>query len=291
MKQLAIALALPLLFVLPACGGADDTVPADVPEEAASSATAADDSTPYAADDASADRDMETLAAETEDNSATASDNAPAARTISAIPAAFRGTWATDPANCTARNHERFTVTQGAVRFFEGGGTATAIRRNGSALAVSYDETNESMNPGPAVVYFASLDNGGAMRVKRGDGDSIRYTRCIERSEPSASAASKTVPARFRATYAPDRRACDGHYDYQPTFQNVDVTADRVMFFENGGPVQNVNVNGDAVAITFLDTYADQSNRRVIYLRLNGDGSARYRSGPEQPVQTFVRCG
>ena len=98
------------------------------------------------------------------------------------------------------------------------------------------------------------------------------------------------VPVRFRGTFAPDRRACAQDYEYQPTFQNVDVTADRVMFFENGGPVREVEVEGDNIAIGYLDTYADGSVPGTIYLRLDGDGSVRYRSSSSEPIRTFVAC-
>ncbi|WJY17975.1 hypothetical protein QQS45_10100 [Alteriqipengyuania flavescens] len=99
-----------------------------------------------------------------------------------------------------------------------------------------------------------------------------------------------TVPARFRGTFAPDRQACAEDYDYEPTFQNVDVTADRVQYFENGGPVRRVEVDGNSIAIDYLDTYGDQRTPQVIYLALEGDRAVRYRTSRTDPVRRFVRC-
>ena len=209
------------------------------------------------------------------------------AKTATQIPAAFRGTWARTSADCAARNHNRLTIGAKQVSFFEGGGTARAIRTNGNALAVTFADAEI----GPDVVYFAR-ESDERIRVKMGNGPSRDYLRCpVEgASAGSGGTSSATVPTRFRGTFAPDRQACAEDYDYQPTFQNVDVTADRVQYFENGGPVQGVEVDGNSIAIDYLDTYGDQRTPQVIYLALEGDSAVRYRPSRTDPVRRFVRC-
>ncbi|TPW27716.1 hypothetical protein [Pararhizobium mangrovi] len=249
-----------------------------------------------APDDASADRDTDAL--NSRPGAATGSDGADdRVRQLQRIPTLFRGTWATNAGECNARNHQRFTVTDTGVGFFEGGGEATNIRRNSSALAVTYTETNESLEPGAKVVYFASLDGGGAMRVRKGNGDSIRFIRCTRGSEPSrsddgavTSGTTATVPARFRNLYALDRQACAEDYNYQTAFQNVRVRAKTVNFFETGGPVTKTEVRGNSIAITLDETVGDNTTRPTISFALNDDGTARYRAGQNEPVRAVVRC-
>ncbi|MEB3414623.1 hypothetical protein VCJ71_00945 [Alteriqipengyuania sp. WL0013] len=134
-------------------------------------------------------------------------------------------------------------------------------------------------------------------RVAKGDpgneGPPAKTESVLDR--PEAVDAGKTdmvatVPTRFRGTFAPDRQACAEDYDYQPTFQNVDVAADRVQYFENGGPVQDVEVDGNSIAIDYLDTYGDQRTPQVIYLALEGDSAVRYRHSRTDPVRNYVRC-
>lgn len=98
------------------------------------------------------------------------------------------------------------------------------------------------------------------------------------------------VPARFRGLFAPDRRACAEDYTYNPAFQNVHVLANEVSFFETGGPVTDVRVDGDNVAITLRETVGDGVFTRTLYFALNRDGSVRYRADRSEPVRTFVRC-
>ena len=100
----------------------------------------------------------------------------------------------------------------------------------------------------------------------------------------------REVPIRFRGHFAPDRKACAKDYTYAPTFENVEVFADRVSFFETGGPVTNVQVDGDAAAITLRETIGDNEVVRAIYLALDGDGTARYRPGRNEDVRDMVIC-
>ena len=98
------------------------------------------------------------------------------------------------------------------------------------------------------------------------------------------------VPARFRGRFAPDRKACGRDYTYSPAFQTVTVRRDGVNFFETGGPVTNVAVDGDSAAITVRERVGDRYAVRAIYLALEGDGAVRYRPGLSEPSRRFVRC-
>lgn len=111
--------------------------------------------------------------------------------------------------------------------------------------------------------------------------------------EPSAgtAAAKVTVPARFRGLFALDRKACAQDYTYSPAFQNVTIMARSVSFFETGGPVTDVNIQGDMAAITIRETVGDSQTTRAIYLALNADRTVRYRADKSEPSQTYVRCG
>ncbi len=103
--------------------------------------------------------------------------------------------------------------------------------------------------------------------------------------------APREVPVRFRATYALDPGACRGDHEYAPSFQAVTVGRDRVNFFETGGPVTHVAVDGDAIAITLRETVGPAEHTRAIYLALNGDGTVRYRPGEGEDVRRYVTCG
>tara|TARA_B100000953_G_scaffold218041_1_gene180350 strand:- start:990 stop:1562 length:573 start_codon:yes stop_codon:yes gene_type:complete len=98
-----------------------------------------------------------------------------------------------------------------------------------------------------------------------------------------------TVPERFRGLYALDRKACEGDHNYNPTFQNVEVKAHEVRFFETGGSVTHVRASGDRAAITLQENRGDREAALAIFLALNGDGTARYRS-VQGPVLTMIRC-
>ena len=106
-----------------------------------------------------------------------------------------------------------------------------------------------------------------------------------------AAVAKVIVPVRFRGLFAIDRKACAQDYSYNPAFQNVTIKARSVSFFETGGPVINVSIQGDMVAITLRETVGDKKFTRAIYLALNRDGTVRYRPGRPEPSRTYVRCG
>ena len=111
--------------------------------------------------------------------------------------------------------------------------------------------------------------------------------------EPSdgAAVAKVIVPVRFRGLFAVDRKACAQDYSYNPAFQNVTIKARSVSFFETGGPVTDVNIQGDMAALTLRETVGDGEFTRAIYLALNRDGTVRYRPGRSEPSRTYVRCG
>ena len=166
MKQIATAFGLAL--ILAACSSQDPAEPeADI-------ATA----TPTAsADDSAMDADaaMDELARDGGTDSSTA--NASTRSEVQAIPAAFRGTWATSPENCSARSFYRVTVQDDRVIFFEDGGFASDIRVNGNALAVTYPFENPEGGTENRVVYFAR-ETDDSIRIRQGDSESQTYVAC-----------------------------------------------------------------------------------------------------------------
>lgn len=269
MRHCCVAIASALL--LAACSGGDG-------EESAGEAAAGDTTSPAAQPDSRTKTPLET-------------DRHPK---LVRIPAEFRGTWARASQACAVRNHGRLTVGAKSVDMFEGGGEAASISRDGNALAVTLE------NGG--AVYLA-LDNGKRMRVRQGGGESLLYGRCPAsaiRSEAqvgeqpgegaSGAPAPAVVPARFVGLYAPDRTACAEDYEYAPAFRNVRVGPREVRFFETGGPVTDVNVEGDQIAITLRERIGEGETTRAVYFALNGDGTARYRPGRTEPPAVFVRC-
>ncbi len=103
--------------------------------------------------------------------------NASSRSEVHAIPAAFRGTWATSPANCSARSFYRVTVQDDRVIFFEDGGFASDIRVNGNALAVTYPFENPNGETEKRVVYFAR-ETEDRIRIRQGGGESQTYVAC-----------------------------------------------------------------------------------------------------------------
>ena len=279
------AVAILASLALAACDisprdGAKETEPASGTVETGS-ATADDiDARGGAATGSDADRAVDALA---QDNFG-GSD-------LASIPAAFRGTWATGAQYCANANHNRFIVTGTDVRFFEDGGAATDIRGEGNALAVTWRQRDPDDVTRARAVYFAR-ESSGTMRVRLGDNESITYRRCEVKaaSADGGSRQAALVPERFRGLYAQDRRACERDYTYQPAFRNVTINARDVVFFETGGPVIAMNVDGDAIAITVRETVGDTVTIRAIYLRLIDKSTVRYRPGRGEPVETRVRC-
>ncbi|RPF71830.1 hypothetical protein [Aurantiacibacter spongiae] len=211
------------------------------------------------------------------------------ANALRRIPAPFRGTWAKSADDCDGRNFNRLSVSGDRISFFEDGGIASDIRSDGDALAVTYPFENPAGETERRVVYFARQGDG-RLRVRRGDGDSEIYRRCGTVSRQQTAQGATTVPVRFRGLYAPDARACAEDYTYQPAFQRVRIGADEVSFFETGGPVTNVDVEGEHIAITLRERIGDTETLRDIYLALTGEGTARYRPGDGEPVRQVVRC-
>lgn len=111
-----------------------------------------------------------------------------------------------------------------------------------------------------------------------------------QRSSRDEATVGSTVPVRFRGLFAVDRKACAEDYTYNPAFQNVTVKARSVSFFETGGPVTSVNIQGDMAAITLRESVGDGVFTRAIYLALDRDGTVRYRPSKSEPVRRYVRC-
>lgn len=134
-------------------------------------------------------------------------------------------------------------------------------------------------------------DDGAAPESSVSTTDTPRRSEAgSETAGAEPSPASVTVPERFRGLYAADRRACEEDYSYNPAFQNVTVKAHDISFFETGGPVTDVNVQGNSIAITLRETVGDGRFIRAIYLALNDDGTVRYRPERNGAVKTYVRC-
>ena len=91
---------------------------------------------------------------------------------------------------------------------------------------------------------------------------------------PPAETALSRIPARFIGTWAPDKRACAGDYDYQPTFQRVFIERDRIGFFETSGDVQAVAEAGGSTRVTVRERIGDRYPVYPILISLADDGRA-----------------
>lgn len=157
-------------------------------------------------------------------------------------------------------------------------GTGDQVDAAGNIMARDYPTIEELTIPGDNQNRSTKASSDQSSSPSREPADTIATGRAI-------------VPLRFRGLFAVDRKACAQDYRYNPAFQNVTITARSVSFFETGGPVTDVNVEGDRVAITLRETVGDSQFTRAIYLALNRDGTARYRPGKSEPSRTYVRCG
>ncbi|WP_435199261.1 hypothetical protein [Qipengyuania sp. 902] len=173
MKQIASAAALAL--TLAACSGQE---PAAEPEADMADATPSASANDSEIEDMSAgDADAAMDAMERDDATDGSTANASARSEVQAIPAAFRGIWATSLENCSARSFYRVTVKDDRVNFFEDGGFASDIRVNGNALAVTYPFENPNGETENHVVYFARETEDG-IRIRQGGGESQTYVAC-----------------------------------------------------------------------------------------------------------------
>lgn len=173
MKQIASATALAL--ILAACSSQE---PAAEPEADIATATPTASAGDSAMEDMSAeDADAAMEGMERDDAADGSPANASARSEVQAIPAAFRGTWATSLENCSARSFYRVTVQDDRVIFFEDGGFASDVRVNGNALAVTYPFENPNGETENRVVYFAR-ETEDRIRVRQGGGESQTYVAC-----------------------------------------------------------------------------------------------------------------
>ncbi len=108
---------------------------------------------------------------------------------------------------------------------------------------------------------------------------------------PGQPAPMTEVPERFRGQYAQKAENCGPRFAAIPTQEPVTLRRQDVSFFETGGPVTHVEVDGDAIAVTLRETVGPDEHVRVIYLALNGDGTVRYRPGEGEDVRRYIRCG
>ena len=219
------------------------------------------------------------------------------------VPASLQGTWARTPADCSRRNRDRFILTDAALNLFEGGGPVRRIERDGSSTILTYVRVGASEGGGPHRLTVRPQPKDG-LAVQQDGGGSRTFVRCLSdtsrantaapQASPAGSAQPSSpaaiVPVRFRGRFAPDARACAPDFSYAPAFQTVTVREGDVSFFETGGPVTNVAVQGDNAAITLVERVGDSRTTRAIYLALEGDGRVRYRPDLSRPSRHFVRC-
>ena len=181
-----IASAATLALILAACSGQEPAGEPDADIARATPGASANDSAmeDMSAEDADAamdamERDDATDGSSQEADSATTGStaNASSRNEVQVIPAAFRGTWATSPENCSARSFYRVTVQDDRVNFFEDGGFARDIRVNRNALAVTYPFENPNGDIENRVVYFAR-ETDDRIRIRQGGGESQTYVAC-----------------------------------------------------------------------------------------------------------------
>lgn len=171
---------MPALLLLAACSGGDER--SDAEDTAAiSSAQKAAPAIPADAPNAEVDADLPTAKQEASTNPA--SD--PVAGDGAAIPAAIRGRWALNTADCTAKKGADLTaVTIDAtnLRFYESHGELTHVRESGAnRLVADYRFSGEGQEWDRR--NDLTLADGGKMLVRRDMGEgaaagAMRYTRC-----------------------------------------------------------------------------------------------------------------
>lgn len=173
MKQIASATALAV--ILAACSGQEPAAEPEVDIASATPTASADDDVMEDMSAEDADAAMDEMEGDDAANGSPANANTDSE--VQAIPAAFRGTWATTRENCSARSFYRVTVQDDRVIFFEDGGFASDIRVNGNALAVTYPFENPNGETENRVVYFAR-ETEDRIRIRQGDGESQAYVAC-----------------------------------------------------------------------------------------------------------------
>lgn len=190
----------------------------------------------------------------------------------------------------TSRSGQTYNIANDCAATYNGKrSTQTfAVKVSGSSrFTLSNGETG-TFNFCPASRLNPTMRQYASEARSQGSGNQANSPR--RQAEDGGAAIEATVPPRFRGLFAVDRKACAQDYNYNPAFQNVTVTARSVNFFETGGPVTDVNVEGDSIAITMLETVGDGRTKRAIYLAINRDGTVRYRPGTSEPSRTYARC-
>ena len=166
MKHLVSAIGSVILLAACSGGGTQPVDPDPTDRASAANTGAAIDDTPTITADA------------TQGDPANGSDMTTGATKLEIIPAAYRGTWARNAADCAARNFNRVTIAADRVNFFEDGGIASDISQKGNALAVTYPFENPNGVTESRVAYLAQ-ESADQIRVKQGrEGTSQTYQRC-----------------------------------------------------------------------------------------------------------------
>lgn len=171
---------IPLALLLAACSGGDERSEA---EDAAAISPVQKAARAAPADTAKAEVDADLPKVTDEASAKPAGD--PVAGDGAAIPAAIRGRWALNTADCTAKKGADLTaVTIDAtnLRFYESHGELARVREGGAnRLVADYRFSGEGQEWDRRIEL--ALADGGKMLVRRDMGEgaaagAMRYTRC-----------------------------------------------------------------------------------------------------------------
>lgn len=183
-------LVLPGLLMLAACSGGEDKAPPPQ-DKAAPAATARPEAVAPATDPDAMARWEEDRGYEPDPSEPPLTGAEPGIGTgDKAIPAAIRGRWALDPADCPKRPGTDLTVLvidAANLRFHESHGELARVReRDASRIVADYRFSGEGMEWNRLMVLDAQ--NGGQTLIRRDYGEGaagegaaagpMRYTRC-----------------------------------------------------------------------------------------------------------------
>lgn len=164
-----------------------------------------------------------------------------------------------------------------------GGSTAPTGSADGQVAATEATEVDTTAGSAPT----ASTDAQPTRPPTPG------LDSAVTQPAPTPAAPMETklarIPVRFVGTWAPDTRACTANYDYQPAFQRIVITPDRVGFFETSGEVLNVAEAGGSTRITLRERVGDNTPVYPIIISLADNGRAlNFIRDGERKV--YVKC-
>ena len=101
-----------------------------------------------------------------------------------------------------------------------------------------------------------------------------------EAAAPAPAVKSKTVPAAFQGVWAATMKDCD-----KPAETRLEITAERLRFYESSGPVASVEASGpNEILVVVPLTGEGATSQRSFRYRLLGDGDRLFdvRNGLER---------